>query len=175
MRQFFNLLLSIALLLPLKVRADELKEGDSAPQFTLKNQDGVDFSLSERSGKGWTVLYFYPKAGTPGCTKQACAFRDAIEKIRALNAAVYGISSDTVADQKRFHEEHQLKFDLLADDDMTVIEAYDAKMPLIGVARRWTFIVDPELRIRWIEKDVDPMLDAKRVAEKLTGLQGEKP
>jgi peroxiredoxin Q/BCP len=144
--------------------------GGKAPLFELKNQDGKTVSLADRKGK-WTVLYFYPKSGTPGCTKQACAFRDAILKIRETGAEVYGISADTVADQAKFHKEHHLKFDLLADPDLTVIKAYGVQMDGVNMAKRWTFIVDPTLTIRSIDTKVDPAMDPARVTERLTELK----
>jgi peroxiredoxin Q/BCP len=149
----------------------EIQVGDKAPEFKLPNQDGVTFDLASRRGKGWTVLYFYPKAGTPGCTDQACAFRDSIKAIREKNAEVYGISADTVDEQREFHAKHKLSFDLLADPDDVVIKAYDAKYPVVSYAKRWTFILDPELVVRFIDHDVDPVLDAKNSAAKLAELQ----
>jgi peroxiredoxin Q/BCP len=148
--------------------------GQKAPLFETKTHEGKPFKLADREGKGWTVLYFYPKAETPGCTKQACAFRDAIKKIEALNAEVYGISNDTVESQAAFHAHHKLRFTLLADPDSAVIKAFDAKMPIIGMAKRWTFIIDPQLVIRSVNKDVDPAADAIQVAEKLAELQKAK-
>jgi thioredoxin-dependent peroxiredoxin len=153
------------------VQAESLKIGQPAPQFQLKMQDGNEFNLTSRQGQGWTVLYFYPKAGTPGCTKQACAFRDAIAAIRKENAEVYGISTDDVADLLAFHEKHKLSFNLLADPDAKVTEAYGVKMPVVKYAKRWTFIIDPNLVIRQIDDDVDPALDAQRVAESIKKLQ----
>lgn len=150
--------------------ANDLKLNDSAPSFTAKNQDNTTFDLATRKGK-WTVLYFYPKAGTPGCTKEACAFRDSISKIREQGADVYGISADTVEAQAGFHKEHHLNFDLLADPDAKVINLYGAKMPLIKMSHRWTFILDPELKIKNIMKDVDPVLDADRVAKEISKLK----
>lgn len=150
--------------------AAELKINDSAPLFTAKLHTGADFDLSTRKGK-WTVLYFYPKAGTPGCTKQACAFRDSIQKIRDLGAEVYGISSDTVENQAQFHKEHRLNFDLLADADAKIINLYGAKMPIMKISKRWTFILDPNLKIRNIMKDVDPALDSERVAQEISKLK----
>ncbi|MCB0352744.1 MAG: peroxiredoxin [Bdellovibrionales bacterium] len=158
-------------LMPFMSFADGLKVGDSAPAFSADNQNGERFDLNSRKGAGWTVLFFYPKAGTPGCTKEACAFRDSIEKIRALGAEVYGISSDSIEGQKSFHTKHHLTFDLLADPDLEVINKFEAKMPVISIAKRWTFILDPDLKIRSIEKDVDPMLDAGRVAQTIRELQ----
>ena len=151
-----------------------LKAGDQAPLFSAANQDGVLFDLASRKGEGYTVLYFYPKAGTPGCTKQACAFRDSIKAIKDLGAAVYGISGDTTEQLKKFHTEHRLPFDLLADPDAKVIELYGAKAPLLKMAKRWTFILDPDLKIRWVERDVDPMLDAAKVAGEIKALKGQK-
>lgn len=151
--------------------ADPLKVGQTAPGFTLAAHDGGNISLSARQGQGWTVLYFYPKAGTPGCTKQACAFRDAIEQIRQQNAEVYGISTDELADLLAFHNEHKLSFSLLSDADGKVSEAYGVKMPLLNMAKRWTFIIDPQLVIRQINDDVDPAMDAQRVATMLKQLQ----
>ncbi|MDY0062020.1 MAG: peroxiredoxin [Myxococcota bacterium] len=146
--------------------------GSQAPLFTATAHDGSTFSLADRQGKGWTVLFFYPKADTPGCTKQACAFRDANAVIRELGAEVYGISGDSVKDQAAFHAKYRLTFPLLADPEARVIQLFDAKLPLVKVSKRWTFILDPTLTIRWVEKDVDPMLDAQRVADELKRLQG---
>lgn len=152
----------------------ELKINDPAPLFTAKTQAGASFGLSTRKGK-WTVLYFYPKAGTPGCTKQACAFRDSIKKIRHLGAEVYGISTDTVEDQAKFHKEHRLNFDLLADSDAKISNLYGSKMPVVNVSKRWTYIIDPELKVKNILKDVDPALDSERVASEIATLQSAVP
>ncbi len=151
--------------------AEQVVEGTKAPLFEVRNQDGKLFRLADRLGKGWTVLYFYPKAGTPGCTKQACAFRDSIQKIREQNAEVYGVSIDSIADQLKFHKEHRLTFDLLADEDGKITALYGAKMPVMKMAKRWTFVLDESLAIRWVEKDVDPSLDAQKVRDKIVSLQ----
>jgi len=150
--------------------AVELKVGDSAPLFSAQTQDGATFDLASRKGS-WTVLYFYPKAGTPGCTTQACAFRDSIKAIRAEGAEVYGISADTVAAQAAFKQEHHLDFTLLADPDDAVIDLYGAKMFFLSMSKRWTFLIDPQLVIRDIERDVDPAIDAQRVATAIAGLK----
>ena len=84
-------LMLLLFLKPLIGRADDLKIGDPAPLFSLKNQEGKDFILASRKDHGWTILYFYPKVETPGCTKQACSFRDSINQIRILGAELYGI------------------------------------------------------------------------------------
>ena len=150
--------------------ASDLKVGDPAPGFKLQTDEGANFDLQLRKGK-WTVLYFYPKADTPGCTKQACAFRDSILEIRKLGADIFGVSADGVEALKKFKTNHKLNFTLLADPGLDAIKAYGTKMPVMSMSKRWTFIVGPDLRIRSIEKDVDPVLDARRVAEKIKELK----
>lgn len=155
------------------VSAAELKVNDPAPLFTAKTQEGKDFDLNSRKGQ-WTVLYFYPKSGTPGCTKQACAFRDNIEKIRAQGADVFGISADSVQDQAEFHKKHNLTFTLLADPEDKVINMYGSKMPMMKMSKRWTFVIDPDLKIRSINKDVDPVVDSEKIAEQLSQMKAKK-
>jgi thioredoxin-dependent peroxiredoxin len=151
-------------------RASDLKVGDPAPVFSLKTDDGKNFDLTSRKGQ-WTVLYFYPKAETPGCTKQACAFRDGIAQIRGQGAELFGLSADGVEALKKFKENHSLNFTLLADPELTAINLYGTKMPLAGLSKRWTFIIGPDLKIRSIERDVDPVLDAQRVTDTLKELK----
>lgn len=156
-------LFCMSLIVSQVLMATELKVGDKAPTFKAKLQDGTDFDFSSRAGK-WTVLYFYPKADTPGCTKQACAFRDSIKKITELGADVIGVSVNSVADQAAFHKKHGLNFSLVADEDAKVAKLYGTKMPLVNISKRWTFVIDDQMVIRKIEKDVDPVLDAERMA-----------
>ena len=151
----------------------DLKNGSPAPSFSAQTQEGKTFNLADRKGQ-WTVLYFYPKAETPGCTKQACAFRDSINVIREQGADIYGISSDTVEEQAAFAKNHNLNFTLLADPESKIIEKYGSKMPIMKMSKRWTFIIDPELKIRNIEKDVDPAKDAERVAGQIKELKTTK-
>ncbi len=152
--------------------AADLKVGDPAPTFKAKTDAGTEFDLQSRKGK-WTVLYFYPKAGTPGCTTQACAYRDNIKKVQAQGAEIFGISADDVADQAKFKKEHQLNFTLLADPKDDVINLYGSKMPIMSMSKRWTFIIDPDLKIRSIEKDVDPAVDALKTAEKIAAFKSK--
>lgn len=153
--------------------AAELKEKDNAPHFTLQNQNGETFDLNARKGH-WTVLYFYPKSGTPGCTKQACAFRDNIKKIRAQGAEVYGVSTNSVKDQAEFHKEQKLNFDLLADENGKVGDLYGAQMMVTKMSNRWTFIIDPDLKIAKIAKDVDPVVDSVKIADDIAALKTKK-
>jgi peroxiredoxin Q/BCP len=152
------------LFLSFQVFAKELKLNDPAPLFKAQLQSADNFDLENQKGK-WTILYFFPKSDTPGCTKQACAFRDSIKKITSLNAEVYGISTDTVEEQALFHKKHGLKFSLISDESGQITKSYGAKMPMINMAKRWTFIIDEQLIIRKIDRDVDPITDADKVAE----------
>lgn len=102
-----------------------LEMGDKAPEFTLTADDGHDVSLSDFRGQR-VVLYFYPKADTPGCTKQACAVRDVYTQIKAENAVVIGVSPDPPASLEKFRQKHNLPFVLLSDPAHKVSEAYGA-------------------------------------------------
>ena len=153
--------------------AASLEIGSLAPPIQTQTHAGKPFDLNERKGK-WTVLYFYPKADTPGCTKQACAFRDRIQKVRDLNGEVYGVSSDDVKALAEFHSKYHLNFPLLADPDLKAIEAYGTKMPLLPISKRWTFIIDPDLKIAFTDKNVDPVADVDKMAEKILELQKNK-
>lgn len=159
-----NLYFLVCLFFSPIIFATELKVGDKAPVFLAQVQDGTTFNLQNQVGK-WTVLYFYPKADTPGCTKQACAFRDSIKKITDLGAEVYGVSVNNIKDQAAFHKKHALKFSLIADEKAEIVKLYGTKMPFLNISKRWTFVLDDQLKIRKIEKDVDPLLDAEKVAE----------
>lgn len=162
-----------ALLFSMMTFAADLNVGDPAPLFQTQTHNGETFELASRKGK-WTVLYFYPKAGTPGCTKQACAFRDHMKQIQALNADVFGVSADSVKDQAVFHKAENLSFTLLADPERKIITQYGSKMPVLNMSKRWTFIIDPNLTIRDINKDVTPEKDAALVADKIAKLQAEE-
>lgn len=101
-----------------------LAPGTKAPEFTLSDKDGNQVSLSDFAGRK-TVVYFYPKDSTPGCTRQACAFADAYDKFRELGVAVIGISKDSVKSHSNFAAKYQLPFLLLSDPELTAIQAYD--------------------------------------------------
>ncbi|TVR03320.1 MAG: thioredoxin-dependent thiol peroxidase [Spirochaetaceae bacterium] len=102
-----------------------IEEGTRAPAFTLKNQDGNDVSLSDFAGKK-VVIYFYPKDDTPGCTKEACSFRDNHQAILDKGAVILGVSADKESSHTKFREKYSLPFDLLSDPERTVIRAYNA-------------------------------------------------
>lgn len=126
-----------------------IQEGQSAPNFTLTDSNGNTVSLDQLRGK-CVVLYFYPRDDTPGCTKEACGFRDLWEDLRACNTEVIGVSPDTTHSHQKFVEEYRLPFTLLCDPDRTVMEKYGAygeKMmygkKTIGVIRS-TVIIGPD-------------------------------
>lgn len=101
-----------------------LETGTKAPDFSLPDQDGVMHSLSQYRGKK-VILYFYPRDNTPGCTKQACGFRDLYPQFTEKGAVVLGVSKDSVASHKKFQEKNQLSFPILSDTELQVIQAYD--------------------------------------------------
>ena len=101
-----------------------LETGTKAPDFSLPDQDGVMHSLSQYRGKK-AILYFYPRDNTPGCTKQACGFRDLYPQFTEKGAVVLGVSKDSVASHKKFQEKYQLSFPILSDTELQVIQAYD--------------------------------------------------
>lgn len=101
-----------------------LEIGTKAPDFTLPDQNGVEHSLSDYAGKK-VILYFYPRDNTPGCTRQACGFSELRSQFEEKGAVILGVSKDSVASHKRFEEKQGLNFTLLADPELTVIQAYD--------------------------------------------------
>jgi peroxiredoxin Q/BCP len=145
----FGLLAVVALLLSQMARAGELpKVGEAAPDFELPDQNGVQHTLKGYAGK-WLVLYFYPKDDTPGCTQEACAFRDDLHKVTALGAQVVGISVDDSASHAEFAKKYHLPFPLLADKTAAVAAKYGAltNLGLIKFARRYTFLIDPQGKV----------------------------
>ena len=138
-----------------------LAEGDRAPDFTLPDQDGNEISLSSLRGE-IVVLYFYPRADTPGCTIQACGVRDRGAEYRQAGARVLGVSPDPVSDVKGFAEKFDLDFTLLADADHAVAEAYGAwgEKSMYGKnymgVQRSTFLIDPDGKIARVFPKVSP-------------------
>lgn len=144
-----------------------------APDFTLPDQDGTDVSLSRFAGK-WTVLYFYPKDDTPGCTVEACSLRDARDDLAELGAEIVGISKDDPSSHEKFKAKHSLNFTLLSDPEGKVIEAYGAWGPKMfgkeGILRK-TFLIDPNGTVRKIYGRVTPLGHGEQVIAELKKLQ----
>jgi peroxiredoxin Q/BCP len=138
-----------------KPATSELKVGQKAPDFTVMDDKGEKVKLADLKGKK-AVLYFYPKDDTPGCTKEACAFRDGIDKIKKRGAVVLGVSADSVESHKKFKNKFNLNFPLLADSDKKMIEAYGVwkeksmyGKKYMGIERT-TFVIDENGKIAHI-------------------------
>jgi thioredoxin-dependent peroxiredoxin len=143
---------------------------DKAPQFSLPDQDGKNVSLKDFKGQT-VILFFYPKADTPGCTIEACGFRDAYKKLQKAGAVILGISADTSAAQKKFEDKYELPYTLLADTDKTICNAYGVikeknmyGRKVMGIART-TFVIGPDGRIAHIFNNVKADGHAEEVLE----------
>lgn len=147
--------------------------GQPAPAFKLQDQTGEWRSLADYRGK-WVVLYFYPKDGTPGCTTQACEFRDEIFAFRRANTVILGVSVDDLESKKAFAKEHSLPFQVLADPTKAVTKQYGVLTTMMGLmefARRDTFIIDPQGRIARHWEKVDAKGHSQLVLNELKKLQ----
>ncbi|MGA9574435.1 MAG: peroxiredoxin [Lysobacterales bacterium] len=152
--------------------ADEPPEvGSAAPAFKLQDQNGDWHTLDEYHGK-WLAIYFYPKDDTPGCTTEACNFRDNIYAFKAMDAAVVGISVDDVASHKEFSEKYKLPFTILADPDHKTAKEYGVlrDYKLMKIASRQTFLIDPDGNIAKHYDDVDPEAHTSEVLADLKTL-----
>ena len=149
-----------------------LSVGSQAPNFILSDQNNISHDLSDYKGS-WVILYFYPKDDTPGCTTQACDFRDAVERIIASRSTVFGVSLDSVESHKRFAEKNNLQFSLLSDQGGSVSKAYDSLNNFISFksSKRNTFIIDPEGKIAKIYLSVKPSTHSQMVLNDLNQLQ----
>lgn len=143
-----------------------LKEGDSAPDFSLQSDEGKWVKLSDYKNQSNVVLYFYPKDFTTGCTKQACNFRDNISEIQQSDAVVIGVSVDDADTHKKFKQEHNLNYTLLADPSKTVTSQYSG-LNDNGLANRVTFIIDKNGVIKKIYPKVDVNENYKEIIEYL--------
>lgn len=144
--------------------AENLKVSDTAPDFTLQDSDGNSYTLSSYRGISPVVIYFYPKAGTPGCTKQACGIRDNWSKFSENGIVVLGISVDSKDDIKEFIKENNLNFPLLSDESKQISKAYGV-LNNLGLASRISFVVDKQGKIAEIIRDVDVQKHADQVFE----------
>jgi len=138
-----------------------LKEGDKAPNFAALDQNGKQHTLAGYRGK-WILLYFYPKDSTPGCTKEACSFRDEFSDLKG-KVEVLGVSHDRVESHAKFASKHQLPFALLSDPQKKIIEDYGAKG--FFFTKRISYLIDPEGRIAKAYPNVSPARHAREVFE----------
>lgn len=144
-----------ASLLAMLLGATSLKVGDQAPDFTLSDQEGKPVTLSKALQAGPVILAFYPKAFTPGCTKQNSNFRDRYAEVEKKGAQVFGISTDSVETQKKFKAEYKLPYELLSDPDGKVAKQYSGTMPVVGVANRANFVIGQDGKITEIVEGSD--------------------
>ena len=144
-----------------------------APEFTAHDMDGTPRTLADFRGK-WTVLYFYPKDDTPGCTTEACSLRDARDELTALGAQVVGVSADDAASHDKFKAKYNLNFTLLSDPTHAMLEAYGAwgkkQFGREGILRK-TFLIDPEGQVVKVYGRVTPLGHGSQVVEELKKLQ----
>jgi len=152
--------------------ASELEVGSPAPEFELFDQKNTSHNLKDYQGK-WVVLYFYPKDDTPGCTKEACAFRDDIAELQNLNIKVFGVSVDDIDSHAKFAEKYSLQFPLLADSGGNVAKQYGSLTSIgpLKLAKRHTFIIDPNSKIAKIYRKVKPDTHSDQVIEDIKQLQ----
>jgi len=141
--------------------------GDKAPDFQLHDQNGRTVSLAEFRGKKAVVLYFYPKDETPGCTKEACSFRDSYEDFVKAGAEVIGVSGDSVGKHQAFAEHHRLPFTLLADEGNALRKAYGVPATLWILPGRVTYVIDRQGVVRHV---FDSQLQATRHIDEALGV-----
>lgn len=153
-------------------RAGELPQvGQPAPNFQLPDQNGKVHALQDFSGK-WLVLYFYPKDDTPGCTQEACSFRDDLNQLTEMGAAVAGISVDDSDSHAEFAKKYHLPFPLLADKNGAVADSYGALLNLgvLKVARRFTFLIDPQGKVNKVYLSVETSRHSKDIIADMKAL-----
>ena len=149
-----------------------IRVGDAAPDFTLPKQDGSPVTLKTLLGKGPVVLYFYPKDDTPGCTAEACSFRDAYEDFKEAGAEVVGISSDSAGAHRDFADKHRLPFVLVSDDGGKVRKLYGVPSTLGLLPGRVTYVIDPAGVVRHVfNSQLNP---TKHVREALEVLRAQQ-
>jgi len=167
---FYTTVLLIAILgyRSYSAASGSLKAGDSAPGFELYDAKAKLHKLSDYQGQ-YLVLYFYPKDDTPGCTKEACHFRDDMSQLEALGAKVVGISVDARDSHEKFAEKYKLPFTLLSDTDGKVAASYHALTDLLvtKIAKRYTFLIGPDSKIKMAYTNVDVSSHSQQIIDDL--------
>ncbi|MCK9284619.1 MAG: peroxiredoxin [Rhodocyclaceae bacterium] len=162
----------LALFYALPLHAEVPATDSMAPDFILPDQNGVPRRLADWRGK-WVVLYFYPKDDTPGCTTEACRFRDDLVQLKELGAQVVGVSVDDSASHKAFAEKYHLPFPLLADTRAEVAQKYGALADwlVVKVAKRYTFLIDPAGKIARVYLSVEASRHSAQIIADLRELR----
>jgi len=149
-----------------------LEIGATLPEFTLKDQNGAIFKSSSVKGKNSVVIYFYPKNFTPGCTKEACSFRDAYEDFTEIGAKVIGISSDSEESHQKFADKYRLPFTLLADGEKEVRKQFGVKGSFLGLLPgRETFVFDKQGKLVYKFESLNATPHIEKTLENLKELQ----
>lgn len=147
----------------------KLDVGQAAPQVSAQNEDGQNVNLADiYKNNKYVVVYFYPKADTPGCTAQACSLRDSYVELQKKGVAVYGVSTDSVADQKKFKEKYRLPFHLLSDNTKAVAKAFNVGVTL-GFTSRQAFLIE-DGKVVWLDRSASTKAQAQDI---LTYLEGK--
>jgi peroxiredoxin Q/BCP len=175
---FYSAILLIAFLgfRSMSMAATAPKIGEKAPDFSLPDAKGEMLSLASLQGN-WLVLYFYPKDDTPGCTKEACSFRDDIHQLEKLGAKVVGISVDDSGSHTEFAKKYHLPFPLLSDKDGAVANKYGAltNLGVVKMAKRYTFLIDPKGVLQKSYLSVDTSRHSQQIIDDLSAIQQNKP
>lgn len=171
MKTIFSIFLGLISLLSIfspANAADVIKAGQAAPPFSLPDQHNKLHTLNDYAGK-WVVLYFYPKNDTPGCTKEACSFRDDLFQLEKLGANVIGVSVDSTDSHAKFAQKYHLPFPLLADNDGNVADSYGAltNLGLVKFAKRYTFLIDPKGKVAKTYLSVDTSRHSQEIINDL--------
>lgn len=165
--------ITIALSVTGILRAEPLDVGAEAPKIKTTDHQGKAVDLGEVLAKGTTLVYFYPKADTPGCTRQACNLRDEFAAVKEAGIAVFGVSADTVEDQKKFAEKYNLPFSLLADKEGAVIKAFGVPTNPKGFSSRQSFLVR-DGKVIWRDLKAKPDTQAKDAIAAASGKAAAK-
>ena len=143
--------------------------GEEIPYFSIKDYEGIELESEDLIGSPF-ILYFYPKDDTPGCTKEACAFRDSMDMFDDAEVTVIGVSPDSAESHAKFIEKHKLNFTLLCDEDMSLAKKFGAVQEKGSGILRSTFLIDSAGIIRWLERPVNVEGHAERVIEAIKDL-----
>jgi peroxiredoxin Q/BCP len=146
--------------------------GDTCPSFSLQNQHGKTINIQDYIGSKNLVIYFYPKDNTPGCTKEACSFRDAMQDLNNLDCEVFGVSADSVTSHKKFADQFRLTFNLLSDEGNTVRKSFKVPANLFGlIPGRVTYVINKDGKVvHIINSQTNPDKHIKETIEMLKGM-----
>ena len=151
-------------------RAEPLALGAKAPELTAPDENGSPVDLGKVYRRGITLVYFYPKASTPGCTAQACSLRDSIADLNGLGITVLGVSHDTPEDQKKFKTKNGLPFTLIADHDGKVVKAFGVPTIMFGISKRQSFLIK-DGKVVWRSLSAQTSTHAEEVRKAVASLK----